>query len=198
MTLPKWLMRTFIMLFGFCLPIGLVAQTTESVPRFEAGLQLDFASLGPVGMVGGAGGRFHYNFTSHYALDTEITYRQQNVSAANNFLAPSVTLGQTNALAGLRAGFREENVGAFFRGRAGVLHFASNQNAQVLSRSNVPLIDAGITVERYRGPMILRADLGEWIMFAGNATVPTGFPAVPTRIGTRLSFSLGLGAAIRF
>jgi hypothetical protein len=182
----------------FCLPLGLCAQTSDSVPRLEAGLQLDFAGLGPVGLVGGAGGRFHYNFNDHYALDTEITYHQQDASLANNFLAPAVTLGQTNAFAGLRAGFREQNVGAFFRVRGGDLHFDSVQGARLLSRRNIPAVDVGITLEHYRGPMILRTDLGEWIMFAGNATVPTGFPPAPTRLGTRLSFSFGLGAAIRF
>jgi hypothetical protein len=188
----------YLFLFGLSVPGYLSAQGYNYVPRFEAGLQLDFASLGPVGLVGGVGGRFHYNFTNHYALDTEITYHQQDVSPANNFLVPTVALGQTNAFAGLRAGFREENVGAFFRARAGALHFDAAHGAQLLTRRNVPALDVGITVERYRGPMILRADLGEWIMFAGNATVPTGFPPAPTRLGTRLSFSLGLGAAIRF
>ena len=192
-------MRTIL----FCLailgvPLGLRGQSRDFVPRFEAGLQLDFAGLGPVGLVGGAGGRFHYNFNDHYALDTEITYHQQNASPANNFLAPTVTLGQTNAFAGLRAGFREQNVGAFFRARGGALHFDSAHGAQLLSRRNIPAVDVGITLEHYRGPMILRTDLGEWIMFAGNATATTGFPPAPTRLGTRLSFSFGLGAAIRF
>src|SRR2546421_225398 len=109
-------MRKFLYLFLFMLsvPVYLSAQTHDSVPRFETGLQLNFASLGPAGFVGGAGGRFHYNFTNHYALDTEITYHQQDVFPGNNFLAPAATLGQTNVFAGLRAGFREENVGAFF------------------------------------------------------------------------------------
>jgi len=182
----------------FCFPLILNAQTHDSVPRLEAGLQLVFADLGPVDPVGGAGGRFHYNFNDHYALDTEITYHQQDVSPTSNFLAPAVTLGQTNVFAGLRAGFREQNVGAFFRVRGGALHFDSAHGAQLLSRRNIPALDVGITLEHYSGPMILRTDLGEWIMFAGNATVPTGFPPAPTRLGTRLSFSFGLGAAIRF
>jgi hypothetical protein len=190
--------NVFFGLALLCFPLGLCAQMRDSIPRVEAGLQIDFAVLGPVGLVGGAGGRFHYNFTSHYALDTEITYHQQDVSPGNNFLAPAVTLGQTNAFAGLRAGFREQNVGAFFRVRGGALHFDSAHGAQLLSRRNIPAVDVGITLEHYRGPMILRTDLGEWIMFAGNATVPTGFPPAPTRLGTRLSFSFGLGAAIRF
>ena len=192
-------MRTISSLLAvLCFPLGLGAQMRDSIPRLEAGLQLDFAGLGPVGLVGGAGGRFHYNFSDHYALDTEITYHQQDVSPTNNFLAPAVTLGQTNAFAGLRAGFREENVGAFFRVRGGVLHFDSAHGAQLLSRGKIPALDVGITLEHYRGPMILRTDLGEWIMFAGNATVPTGFPPAPTRLGTRLSFSFGFGAAVRF
>ena len=87
----------------FCFPLILNAQTHDSVPRLEAGLQLVFADLGPVDPVGGAGGRFHYNFNDHYALDTEITYHQQDVSPTSNFLAPAVTLGQTNVFAGLRA-----------------------------------------------------------------------------------------------
>lgn len=192
------LVFVFLFLCLASIPGRLIAQTYDTIPRFEAGLQLDLSSLGAVGFVGGAGGRFHYNFTPHYALDTEITYHQQDASPDNNVVVPPVTLGQTTALAGLRAGFREENVGAFFRARAGALHFASDHGAQLLSRSKVPLVDAGITIERYHGPMILRADIGEWIMFAGNATVSTGYPPVPARVGTRVSFFVGLGLAVRF
>ena len=184
--------------FLLVLPFSLRAQSFDRVPRVEAGLQFDFASLGPVGLVGGVGGRFHYNFNDHYALDTEITYHQRDVSPSNNFLAPSVALGQTTAFAGLRAGFREQNVGAFFRARGGALHFASAGDAQILSRRNIPALDLGITAERYDGPMILRMDVGEWFMFAGNAMAPSGFPSTPTRLGTRLSFSLGFGVAVRF
>ena len=56
----------------FCFPLILNAQTHDAVPRLEAGLQLVFADLGPVRPVGGTGGRFHYNFNDHDALDTEI------------------------------------------------------------------------------------------------------------------------------
>ena len=193
-------MRKFALLqFMLCIPVSLHAQSFDRVPHVEAGLQFDFAGLGPVGLVGGVGGRFHYNFNDHFALDTEITYHQRDVSPRNSFFAPpTVTLGQTTALGGLRAGFREQNVGAFFRARGGALHFASAADAQLLTRRNVPALDLGITAERYDGPMILRMDVGEWFMFAGNATVPSSFAPPPTRLGTRLSFSLGFGVAVRF
>jgi hypothetical protein len=192
-------MRKFsFVVFLLAVPCSIRAQSFDRIPRVEAGLQFDFAGLGPVGLVGGVGGRFHYNFNDHYALDTEITYHQRDVSPANNFLASTVTLGQMTAFAGLRAGFREQNVGAFFRARGGALHFASAGDAQILSRRNIPALDLGITAERYDGPMILRMDIGEWFMFAGKATASSSFSSPPTRLGTHLSFSLGFGVAVRF
>jgi hypothetical protein len=187
----------FIILASF-VPAHVFAQALEAVPRLEVGFQGDVANVGALGAIGGGGIRFHYNFNRHYAVDADITHRQQDVSPDNHFLLPPVTLGETNGLVGLRAGAREQNVGAFFRGRAGVLHFDASNGAMLLSRRNVPAFDAGITVERYHGPMILRLDLGELVIPFGNATIPGSLPPGTGHLGTHVSFFLGLGAAVRF
>jgi hypothetical protein len=64
------------------------------VPRYEVGIQFDFHYLDGVGEWGGGfGPRFHYNFNEHFALDSELTYRQHNVSTFNSLIPTSTVIG---------------------------------------------------------------------------------------------------------
>ena len=195
--------RALLLVLPFCIPQILNAQNQYlETPRYEAGLQFDFNYLNGVGDSGGGfGPRFHYNFDDHFALDSQLIYRQHDVSIPTGTTFGTGAIGQTTGLFGVRAGQRVENVGFFVRARAGFLHFGTDNGASLLSRNTFPAFDVGATLERYSGPVIWRFELGEMIVPYGNATVSPGpFQVLPqpTPLGTRASPSLGFGIAFRF
>lgn len=192
----------FLALLGCCIPQALNAQGQLEIPRYEIGVQADLRYLDGVGDGGGGlGGRFHYNFDEHLALDSEFIYRQHNVSVPVGTTVGTGVIGQTTGLVGLRAGQRFENVGFFVRARAGILHFGNDGGVTLLSRKTFPAFDVGGTLERYLGPMIWRFELGELIVPYGNATASPGPyqvqpPLAPLR--TRANPVFGIGFAVRF
>jgi hypothetical protein len=198
----RWALLSLI--FTILIPQGLPAQLQhyEDVPRYELGMQVDIHYLDGVGdWGGGVGGRFHYNFDEHFALDSELTYRQHDVLSPNGL--SSTVVGQTSGLFGVRAGQRVGEVGFFAQARAGFLHFSNNNGASFLTRNTVPAFDVGGSFERYLGPVILRFGVSELIVPYGNAKLPPGPPVTPPQpfpgpLGTRASPMVGLGFAVRF
>jgi len=187
----------------FCFPVAARSQGPLDVPRYEAGLQFDFNYLDGVGEWGGGfGARFHYNFDSHFAFDSELLYRQHNVSAFSGATPALATVGQTTGLFGLRVGQRSGEVGFFAHARAGFLHFGTDNGQTLLTRTTVPAFDLGGTLEHYAGPVILRLDIGEMVVPYGHVAVSPGpfsvmpLPSLP--LGTRASPSVGFGIAFRF
>src|SRR5215470_19813277 len=84
------------------------------VPRYEVGAQFDIHYLNGIQEWGGGVGlRFHYNFDAHFALDSELVYRQHNVDSLSGVTARSAVVGQTTGLFGVRAGTRREEYGFF-------------------------------------------------------------------------------------
>lgn len=198
----RWLV--ILLVIPGLIPQRLQAQMQhyEDVPRYELGMQVDVHYLDGVGdWGGGVGGRFHYNFNEHFALDSELTYRQHNLSTPNGL--SSTVVGQTSGLFGVRAGQRVRDVGFFAQARGGFLHFNNNNEASLLTRNTVPAFDVGGSIERYFGPVILRFGLSELIVPYGNARVPPGPPVTPAQpqpspLGTRASPMAGFGFAVRF
>src|SRR5215471_11722211 len=192
-----------LLILTFAIPPKLLAQRYHSgeIPRYDVGLQFDFNYLDGVGDGGGGfGGRFDYNFNEHFALDSQIIFRQHDVSVPVGAAVGTGAIWQTTGLFGLRAGQRVEDTGFFLHARAGFLHFGSNDGVSLLSRSTFPAFDVGGGLERYTGPMFLRFELGELIVAYGNATVsPEPYQVLPppTRVGTRASPVLGLGIGFR-
>ena len=168
------------------------------------GSQFDFHYLEGVGDWGGGfGPRFHYNFNDHFALDSELTYRQHNVPAFSGTIPTWLVIGQTTGLFGVRGGQRVQDFGLFVQARAGFLHFGSNQGVSLLTPNTVAACNVGGVIERYSGPVILRLDMGEMIVAYGNAQVSPGPPVLPPqappgRLGTRASLMVGFGFAVRF
>lgn len=138
----------------------------------------------------GVGGRFTYNFTENFALDSEISHFPQN---------PSGNFGQTVALAGLRAGVRGEKVGAFAKIRPGVAHFGGDFfRARNGSRDNFAL-DVGGVVEFYPSSrVIVRIDLGDTIIPFGDGTINSPLPPYIIRPGTTHNFQSSFGVGFRF
>lgn len=176
----------------------------EQVPRFEVGAQADFNYLDGIGEWGGGiGGQFDYNFNEHFAFDSQLTYRNHDISTLVGPLLTSRVVGQTSGLFGVRAGQRVRDYGFFATARAGFMHFGTDQGVSLLSRGTVPAFDVGGTFERYLGPVILRFGLGELIVPYGNTKVipsPLLMPpqAAPGPLGTRASPMVSVGFAIRF
>jgi hypothetical protein len=197
-------MAVFFLVSAFLIPQMLHAQRWQStnLPRYEVGVKANINYLDGVGEWGGGiGARFHYNFDQHFALDSELTYRQHNLSIPSGL--SSIVEGQTSGLFGVRAGQRVGEVGFFAQARAGFLHFNNNHEASLLTRNTVPAFDVGGSIERYLGPVILRFGLSELIVPYGNARVPPGPPVtppqpVPSPLGTRASPMAGFGFAVRF
>jgi len=137
----------------------------------------------------GVGGRFSYNFTDNFALDSEVAYFPENPS--NNF-------GQTVALAGLRAGVRSEKFGAFAKVRPGIVHFGGDAfRARNGSRSNFAL-DVGGVLEFYPSSrVIVRVDLGDTIVPFGDDVINRPVPPFIFRPGTTHNFQSSFGVGFR-
>jgi hypothetical protein len=75
---------------------------SETTRKVEVGAQITALHLREVGEGPlGFGGRFSYNFTYHFAFDGEATHFPQD---------PDGNFGQTQAVAGVKAGIRNENL----------------------------------------------------------------------------------------
>ena len=195
----------FFLILAFGVPSQLFAQRYygPEVPRYEVGAQFDIHYLDGIQKWGGGVGlRFHYNFDAHFALDSELVYRQHNVDTFQGVTTQSAVVGQTTGLFGVRAGTRAEDYGFFASARAGFLHFSTDQGVTLITRDTVPAFDLRGTMEHYHGPVILRLELGELIVAYGNAqaasNVSLGPPPSPGRLGTRATPVVGLGFAVRF
>lgn len=193
-----------LLLLFSALPTYAQAQSSAGFRRYEVGAQFDVSYLSGVGDWGGGfGARLHYNFDEHFALDSELIFRQHDVALFNGTAAFTGAVGQTTGLFGVRAGQRFDSDGFFFHARAGFLHFGSDQGLTLLSRNTFPAFDAGGTLEHYSGPVILRLELGEMVVPYGNARAFSGVPVLPSQpqpslVGTRANPVLGFGFAVRF
>lgn len=189
-------MRCFLVCL--LLSVCAVPELRAQQGHYELGMQLDLNPMTEVGGGGGIGPRFDYKFNEHLAFDAQLTYRRNTVLTSND-------IGQTQLLAGLRAGQRVGDIGFFVRARAGFVHFGSIDGLSVVSRTTVPIFDLGGTLEHYHGPLILRFELGELFTAYGSAIVPPPPPPVivfppgpPKPLGTRANPVLGFGVAFRF
>jgi hypothetical protein len=138
----------------------------------------------------GLGGRFTYNFTKNFALDSEVSYFPEG--GGGDF-------GETIALVGLRAGARTEDFGVFAKVRPGVIHFGGNAFRARNSSPTRFALDAGAVVEFYPSPrVILRADFGDTIIPFGNDTLNSALPPHLLRPGTTHNFQGSFGVGFRF
>ena len=199
-------LAAFFLVSAFLIPQMLYAQRWQNtdLPRYEVGVQANINYLDGVGEWGGGiGGRFHYNFDQHFALDSELTYRQHDLATLSGLSLNTAVVGQTSGLFGVRAGQRNGEYGFFAHARAGFLHFSNGNGASLLTRDTVPAFDVGGSFERYHGPVILRFGLSELIVPYGSAKIPPGPPSTPPQpqpgpLGTRASPMVSFGFAVRF
>src|SRR5262249_48148839 len=159
-------------------------------PRVELGLQLSSTKLSQIEEGAfGIGGRFHYNLSPHWALDTEISHFLEN---------PSGNFGETLVLAGVRVGKRFDRWGVFAKARAGAIHFGGSFFDLRLDEKTHPAFDLGGVAEFYPSRLtVVRFDAGDTIIAYRGATFLPGSSPVPVRLGTTNNFSLALGFGLR-
>jgi hypothetical protein len=199
-------LAAFFLVTMAVIPRTLHAQMRQSsdLPRYELGVQANINHLdGVEEWGGGIGARFHYNFDQHFALDSELTYRQHDIATLSGLSLNTAVVGQTSGLFGVRAGQRDGDYGFFAQARAGFLHFSNGNGASFLTRDTVPAFDLGGLFERYHGPVIVRFGLSELIVPYGNAKIPPGPPSTPLQpqlgpLGTRVTPMVSFGFGVRF
>lgn len=104
-----------LLLLFSALPTYAPAQSSPDFRRYEVGAQFDVSYLSGVGDWGGGfGARLHYNFDEHFALDSELIFRQHDVASFNSTTAFPGTVGQTTGLFGVRAGNGSTVTDSFF------------------------------------------------------------------------------------
>ncbi len=143
---------------------GLSAQDWN--PRFEAGAQftaLDFrGTLGE--KPGGFGGHFGYNLNRYLALETEANYFPQN---------PDGDFGQTQFVAGVRAGYTFDDFGIYAKVRPGFVRFGgAAYRAYNGDNPTRPAMDIGAVLQYFprAGHVGIRLDWGDTLI-----SMPTQF-----------------------
>ena len=140
----------------------------------------------------GLGGRLAYNFTDNFAIDGEVTYFPQGGQGNN---------GQTQALAGLRAGVRiKKRVGLFAKIRPGFVRFGGNTfKALNNGARNYFALDVGGVLELYPSSrVIVRVDYGDTIIAFGDDSINTAGSSIPSRFGTTHNKQASFGIGFRF
>jgi hypothetical protein len=164
-------------------------------PKFEAGPLFTGLRLDTMGeAAAGLGGRFTYNRFEHLAFEAEAGHFPEN---------PSGNFGETEALFGVKAGTRFDQLGIFAKLRPGFIYFGGGDAAERMSDRLHFACDLGVVFEYYPSSRsMLRADFDDTIIpFGGTRFIsPVGTPAGPriVRLGTTHNFQTSLAFAFRF
>lgn len=139
-----------------------LAQQAEG--RFEAGAQLTVIKLHWVDeFPGGFGGRFTYDLVQKRSFvlspEVEVNYFPQNRFGR---------FGETELLAGIKAGARIEKFGLFAKVRPGLVHFGGDTFRQIYGDTSTNFaLDVGGVFEYYpSNRFTLRVDMGDTMMYA--------------------------------
>jgi hypothetical protein len=166
-----------------------VAQTERPL---EIGAQFTALRVNPLGEgAGSVGGRASYDLGFRrltVAPEVEFNYFPQN---------PSGNFGETQLLAGARAGFRIDQFGFFLKLRPGVVHFGGGDFVERNGSSTNFAMDAGGVLEYYISRRVaLRVDWGDTMIYFPQA-IATGVPPVKPA-GWYHSLQGGAGVNLRF
>lgn len=137
------------------------AATAQSERPLEVGAQVTVLSVDPLGEgAGGVGARASYDlpFTKlTIAPELEFNYFPQD---------PDGNFGETQLLAGARAGIKIDRFGFFLKARPGLVHFGGGDFAERNGGSSNNLaVDLGGVFEWYASPRVaLRWDLSDTVI----------------------------------
>jgi hypothetical protein len=142
----------------------------------------------------GIGGRFTYNLSSGFAIDSEIDSYLTNLDASQR----SFQFGGRAVLGvlGVKAGIRCHKYGIFFKARPGVLSFAGAFSSSLFGPATTRIthaaLDLGVASEFYPSHhAVLRLDIGTLLVRYGDATLFS----TPTPTGTFTIRSTGIVGA---
>lgn len=161
--------------------------------RYEAGAQLTALDLGGTlgEKPGGLGGRFGYNLNRYLALETEGNYFPQN---------PDGDFGETQLLAGVRAGYDFGDLGIYAKVRPGFVRFGgAAYRAYNGNNPTRPAIDLGAVLQYFphSGHIGVRIDWGDTVISMPAQVRPSG-SAVTVGGGLRHNFQGEIGVVVRF
>lgn len=153
----------------------------------------------------GIGGRFAYNLSPSFALESEANVYLTGVGGRPDLLTSGRAI---SFLAGPKAGVRRRNFGLFLKSRFGVVTFSDVVNSSFVlngqvttSRRTHAALDLGGVAEFYPSERwVLRVDLGELLQRYGDSTLlaipgltarTKGLVADPLHITVSASYRLG-------
>jgi len=198
----KFFFAVVALLILLIAPASSDAQTRTDAHKVEVGGFFTAIGLERLdGSLNGVGGRFTYNFTKNFALDTEASFFPSDTLGNNQF-------GQkAQAFAGVRAGGRTRYVGVFAKARPGVMFlgdstsgFRCNSSGLVCRPNHNNLaFDAGAIVEFYpTSRAIIRVDAGDTIVRQRNVGGLGFFGPVPSSTNITHNFQASIGFGYRF
>jgi hypothetical protein len=170
------------------------AATAQTERPLEVGAQFTVMRVSPLAEgAGSVGARASYDLPFKkltIAPEFEFNYFPQN---------PSGNFGETQLLAGARAGIKIDQFGFFLKARPGLVHFGGGDFAERNGGSSNNLaVDVGGVFEYYIAPRVaLRLDWGD-TMIRFPQPVFTGASATPKAAGWYHSFQGGGGVSFRF
>jgi hypothetical protein len=150
----------------------------------------------------GVGGRFTYNFSPGFSIDSELDYYSTNLGRVSTQAGGRAIMG----VFGPKAGIRTRKYGVFLKARAGFMSFSDAGTSADVSTSPIVAVatarkthaalDLGAVAEFYPSTRtILRLDVGQLLVRYGDATL-LSIPDVisvrtPGRIGGPLHIQVG-------
>ena len=169
-------------------------QDDRNTPRFEFGGQLYSVGSEDVSDAG-AGGRFTYNLSRYFALDTEV-------NASLNVGDETIGVNGALVFAGVKVGRRFNDVGIFAKARPGFTTSFTRQTGPGFfdsERVTKPALDLGVVLEYYPSKhSVIRFDASNVIIGFGDDLIEEVRCPCPRRIGTKNSLYLSIGYGFRF
>jgi hypothetical protein len=180
-------MRRSYFLAPLCLLICAANARAQSV---DLGVQFSTIRFSDLEITdAGFGGRITFNATRSIAFEAEVNYFPKDKRG------PFEGGRKTQALVGLKTGFRSDFAGIFSKLRPGFIRFSRDFLGNEDSKTDFAL-DIGGVLELYpSGRGVIRFDLGDTIIRFGERSLPTG-ATFPSFTSHNFQFSVGVG--IRF
>lgn len=136
----------------------------------------------------GFGGRISLSATNNIAFEAEVNFFPKDKSG------PFESGRKTQALFGLKTGFRSDFAGIFSKVRPGFIRFSRDFLGREDSKTDFAL-DIGGVLELYpSGRSVIRFDVGDTIIRFGERAVVGG--TIPSFTSHNFQFSAGVG--VRF
>ena len=165
------------------------ALAQHNAPKVDVGAQFSVIRFRDLDTTdAGVGGRITYNITDLIALEGEVNFFPRN---GTDFFESG---RKTQALFGIKTGFRSSGAGIFAKVRPGFIHFSRDFDGFSDGHTDFAL-DVGSVIELYPSKRTLvRFDVGDTIIRFGDRIGPLG----PIGGFTSHNFQFSAGFGVRF